>query len=134
MKANMRTIKFRAWDKKNNWMMTDVWGFFIDQLGRIWDQPQDTYDTPNKEIEIYHAQEDFVLMQFTGLKDEKGFEIYEGDIVKGNNQIGTIEWVEIDTCFAVQTYKPEIWTVGKFRERMGNIEVIGNIYENPELL
>ena len=75
------------------------------------------------------------LMQYTGLKDKNGVEIYEGDIVEdGEWGHSAIEWIEIDTCFAVQTNKDEIWTIGKHIKQTGYVAVIGNIYENPELL
>ena len=64
-------------------------------------------------------------MQYTGLKDEKGTEIYEGDVVSNEAPGGfrgpmVVEWV--DDCFGFNLYSG------------GKYTVIGNIYENPELL
>ena len=76
-----------------------------------------------------YRREDYVVMQFTGLVDKNGKEIYEGDIFQffnGNNQPvfscpSVVEWVESDARFSA-------WSP---RE---NAVIIGNIYENPELL
>lgn len=74
---------------------------------------------------------DFELMQYTGLKDKNGKEIYEGDIIAFPTYKTVIEWSDKHAA-----YKP--WC--EYMEGHDNIEegepieVIGNIYENPELL
>ena len=70
----MREIKFRAWDFVNKIMDEDI---FIDGAGNAYDYASMTYNTPNTEIQRC----EFPVMQYTGLKDKYGVEIYEGDIL-----------------------------------------------------
>lgn len=123
----MREIKFRAWDKKEKIM--------VEPLSITW---------RCKEIYcVHHAKEhkggvylfngergtDFELMQYTGLKDKNGKEIYEGDIVE--NQHGT-------KGVYVWNDRREGWDVWYKDfpgfETMNEWTVIGDVHDNPELL
>lgn len=95
----MREIKFRAWDKEKKEMFNDIW---ID--GNFINMPE------------------YIVMQFTGLKDKNGKEIYEGDIVKN-----------IDRVFEV-TFKDGYFSIIHNKKGLLYCEVIGNKYENSELL
>ena len=70
----MREIKFRAWDFVNKIMDEDI---FIDGAGNAYDYASTTYNTPNTEIQRC----EFPVMQYTGMEDKNGVEIYEGDIL-----------------------------------------------------
>lgn len=122
MKNNMnqREIKFRAWDKEEKCMAGPADNLYVDfNRGKCW----------IKNFEDNLIQEvDFVLMQFTGLKDKNGKEIYEGDIVLCENTLPEPRfWND-----------PVIWDDHRWspfhRSLPTRVEVIGNIYENPELL
>lgn len=125
----MREIKFRAWSELDKEMFEVA---SIDLLlGLIVRQCENRIKT--------YVLEELVLMQYTGLKDRNGVEIYEGDIVKsvaltndhnqrGATVISPIEYWNENTCLSL-TYVPYYPFCLSH-----DIEVIGNIYENPELL
>ncbi len=119
----MRDIKFRAWDKVEKKMFEPSsvsW-----KNGTMW--VCDSHGDNKLEYEMVHPNSE--LMQYTGLKDKNGKEIYEGDIVGFN---------EDDISPMVVTWNTD--TLGWFpftiasKEYKDNIQVIGNIYDNKELL
>ena len=92
-----------------------------------------------KENSIHTSSQN--LLQFTGLKDKNGKEIFEGDIVKasttidGDQKLMAVEW-SVDRC-NFSTYHPKInggWFPNIRKDTYLFFEVIGNIFENPELL
>jgi uncharacterized phage protein (TIGR01671 family) len=118
----VREIKLRAWDKKEKKMHYGNMEMFDDMIGfRFGHFGVDT------------SKEDIELMQSTRLKDKNGCEIYEGDIFKTRNGVvAVVEWDENNGRFLGFTLERERKIVYVGQEPA--VEVICNIYENPELL
>lgn len=128
----MRELKFRAWDKQEKQMM---------KVSAI--------SLENKEIGVkdfrtYHffRIKNIELMQYTGLKDKNGTEIYEGDIVqyhpRHNGVPYRVYWANESAKFLIgrkgvvgQELSSVMYNLDTGRIAL---EVIGNIHENPELL
>ena len=127
----MREIKFRAWDKNNKTMI-----YYDDDEGHY-------VVAFNGELQRFgHGSTPFnltlpqnlELMQYTGLKDKNGVEIYEGDICRNgdweedahahNYRVEEVTYSEDEGCFFGWNYNTDGMTC----------EVIGDIYSNPELL
>lgn len=124
----MREFKFRAWDGKKMWQPDYLThdGFAAEY---------ENYDDPR----VYPKQP---VMQYTGLKDFRGVEIYEGDILLASDSIlRNREIVEVNAVLVCK-YTNE-FTRFSMVDELGShyrlydydrFKVIGNIYENPELL
>ena len=132
----MRDIKIRAWNKNQNEMIFDGIDYEIKMLSLPpLDEPRDS--------QIGFLKDDvsriFELMQSTGLKDQNDNEIYEGDILKfdadeeykceAHDIPYIIKWCDEDACFECENsmnfMSAKLWA---------HMEVIGNIYETPELI
>ena len=123
----MREIKFRAWDKVKK-TMCDVHGIDFDkEQNRVC--AVDTDITNNVEDWNFECE----LMQYTGLKDKNGVEIYEGDIIKDEKNTWHISYV--DGFASYELFRKDDSIHREVGHRGGiELEVIGNIYENSELL
>ena len=119
----MRELKYRVYDKTEKCYSDKA--FSIDQLGICYVQDEDGY---GEEID----EERYIIEQYTGLKDKNGKEIYEGDIVE-------YDWyVRNDKAYRVKekvVFDDMGARLGNDRIRnCSNVEVIGNIHENADLL
>ena len=129
-----REIKFRAWNKTKEKSYFDT--SIMEQ--KYMDSGYMTYfDIFNVNV----PEKDYVLMQYTGLKDKNGVEIYEGDICKIKIYINKVEdWIYNSLTQKERETGEKIFVVESplFNNQpelnADYIEVIGNIYENPELL
>lgn len=137
----MRAIKFRAWDFDKNKMF---YGYELDKPNMI-DFNGNVYKTGNTgkmceygcSAEYINKAENCVLMQFTGLLDKNGKEIYEADIVLYDRNIHK----DIDTAKFKVVWAKDRYVLQEINHKYyiddvtwELVEVIGNIYENPELL
>lgn len=118
--------KYRAWDKETKTMngMAEI------------------YRNRNQEIELHPRDDEIILMQSTGLKDKNGKEIFEGDAIAievddtgmpinarvfQNSKIGVL-------MFHVFEDNEDVPMVELLEDNSVAFEIVGNIYENPELL
>lgn len=128
----MREIKFRVWCKENEqFIQFNKMGFLED--GSLWY----VQEVDENEPPYFENQNNWELMQYTGLKDKNGIEIYEGDIVKTIK--GNVQVVEFLTAYNSKDNKTMVSQFGLKGDKGYYFfdvtdEVIGNICENPELL
>ena len=125
-----RPIRFRAWDKERK-QMAELATMCVGPTVTAWVKTPDGFD----RILVDGENADF--MQFTGLKDREGKEIWEGDIVADNSfEDDTRLWRSkvtfVKGCFMTFDNENGHQPLGIFG--VENLEVLGNIYENPELL
>lgn len=120
----MREIKFRAWvfGEMFEVRKIDFVEEFFTRVGKPGAIGTDVID----------------LMQYTGLKDKNGVEIYEGDVVKGNDTLFTARYEVAEVYYDKQhtQFRARVdYHTFLLRDYLGDVvEVIGNIYENPDLL
>lgn len=158
----MRPIKFRAWDKRRRKMMpvTDMNFYENLESPKVWASVCGDVDCGLCEEE--YEEEDVVIMQYTGLTDKNGREIYEGDILKAYNHwkytLGVVKIGEYNQdgsggeyspslCLGVYLDTDQVWNfVWNDKEEASDyekhatllefdvLEIIGNLYENTELV
>jgi uncharacterized phage protein (TIGR01671 family) len=126
----MREIKFRVWSKDRKMFVMD--GMSVEDI-----QEDATHSV---HLPMLIKQEECVWQQYTGLKDKNGKEIYEGDLINFSWQAGHKEFYECknqevfynNECASFVFGKDEICMLD--RVVYDTLEVVGNVFENPELL
>lgn len=131
----MKEIKFRAFSKISK--------KFVD-----WDDMAIGPVTPKENYKdgmVYMAfppdgmlqecnEHDFTFQLYTGLKDKGGKEIYEGDIIKVDNELIKVEWLDWCAGFYPFNELNDDYERAGINPQPENCEVIGNTFENPELI
>jgi uncharacterized phage protein (TIGR01671 family) len=134
-----KNIKYRAWNKHWGMMSYDI-DKIIFEKGKAVEIsitiPATDYDHKGEWVD-YEIGKDIILMQYVGLKDKNGKEIYEGDIVKGKWGAKQTIWLE---PFDVADYEDSYAGFGFYLQTHGvedfaeSVEVLGNVFENPDLV
>src|SRR3990167_4744012 len=119
---NRREIKFRAWDVKKKLMVEGKDFYISTNVGA----PAVVMIADPYLMPLFEQIDEIYLMQYTGLKDKNGKEIYEGDIVKRKDSSGVFEIAEVQ-------FRRGRYNIGDYDPTYG-WTIIGNIYENSELL
>jgi uncharacterized phage protein (TIGR01671 family) len=132
----MREIKFRAWHKKRK-KFYEILHLHLKTImnGGIWATCEGYNIIEHQEIHIQIQPKDCEIIQYTGLKDKNAKEIYQSDLVKDEHGFtkeivwSCYEWrlKGHDVSYPIVSYESDI-------PGHADLEIIGNIYENPELL
>jgi uncharacterized phage protein (TIGR01671 family) len=160
---NNRELKFRIWDKQSktwlgngsslhcysNWTICPFTSKLVDYVGTFGEDDrcipspaEDYYFEGTKLIQ----EPRYVIQQYTGLKDSKGVEIYEGDVVQYNpnepntEREGIIEWSDYYHGWAIRDKQcyPEsnygVYSLASPFMAFNDVKIISHIFENPELI
>ncbi|HFU3721136.1 TPA: YopX family protein [Streptococcus suis] len=123
--------KFRVWDTVKESMSEVQAIVYVEEK---------IYPIYSKVIRRYIPFNEAILMQYTGLKDKNGKEIFEGDILKctsfdGSFWYETVSWDSTLAGFATQQNGYDATAISYITDSKAiTVEIIGDIYQNPELL
>lgn len=114
----MRELKFRAWfSRKPTW------------CNQMFYSDAEEAGIGDWFSECFNEQEDVIIMQYTGLKDNNSGEIYEGDIIRWKSLSVNLIYIVEQTDGGWNPFIDDMQTDGAW-----HYEIIGNIHENPELI
>lgn len=134
--------KFRAYEKETNEVVRVIqiqWDSVDDCINNVVLQNLNSY-TIHPDFPKSDSDDDgIVLMQYTGFEDKNNKEIYEGDIIKYYNNLYQVKWATPGFCISrIHSNKFELELIANTEKKpeviKESLEVVGNIYENPELL
>lgn len=123
-------FNFRVWDKENEKMVyPNGNGYFNLKNDTVIDGNGELFDLVCQE-----TVDNCILMQSTGLVDKKGKEVFEGDVIEYEGMIADVIYCEDEAKFIIK-YKIDFFCIEDCNVGyMKTYEVIGNIYENEELI
>lgn len=141
----MRELKFRIWDKQtknwlenssslhcfSSWTICPFTGNLVDYVG---DYSCDSF-TSSPAVDYYWQgttiikEPRYVIQQYTGLKDSKGIEIYEGDIISG--EFYDTEYHHTETIEHEVVFNNGAYNIASSNWHKPTLEIIGNIFETP---
>lgn len=134
-----REIKFRIWDKQQRKFHTGAdWGISLNGSCIIGFSSHDSWNDDRGYKITLSNQDNLIVQQYTGLKDSKGNEIYEGDILERIQSPGEprnyyqVIWHDY-MWIAVCTRKNYSHCLDQFNE-VKQCKIVGNIFDNPELI
>ena len=130
------TLKFRAWDSAKKEMFKDT--FAITESGQVVVVEQESVASPPDYVFVEHL----VIMQSTGLFDRNSKEIFEGDIIANGPDVMCMKRHNTLGFYVEKKGRVEFIADGAVldefeedaKEIADSLEIIGNVYENPELL
>jgi uncharacterized phage protein (TIGR01671 family) len=127
----LKYLKFRAWDKARKEFLSAGQLLISVEAGK---RPKSSHIYLDILTDADKYLDRFEIMQYTGIKDKNGKEIYEGDIIRVDwfGWVAEVKWDGDNGRFIGFTFGNERKIV--YVDREPKVEVIGNIYENPELL
>ena len=132
----MREIKFRAWDKVHECYLYDVQNAYDMLSGCVKDENGEDAGYEEECFAGFLDNDKYVVEQYTGLHDKNGREIYEGDVLDiglrnqdGKPVIAPVSYETYAAGYVLDNGGNGIW-----QRLTEDCEVIGNIFENPELL